>query len=459
MNIQNIVQSYENDMIEAIAQLIKIKSVQEAPLEGKPFGQGPYEALKKTLEIADSLGFKTVNLDNYCGYAEVGSGEDIIGILCHVDIVPEGDGWDFDPYGAEVKDGKIYGRGTNDDKGPAVMSLYAVKTLMDLGVEFNKRVRIIIGANEESGFQCVEHYKKVEGELTCGFSPDGAFPVIYGEKGIVQIGISGSITGDDEVRLVSVKGGEAPNVVCPKITFTLKGENMKEVEEKFTAYGISNDLKTEILESSKDEATFRLSGVSAHAMAPEEGKNSASYMFDFLKTIMKNNSLVNNYNELIGLDYNGNNCGAACKDEYGVLTLNVGLVDIKEDKFDITIDIRYPITKDFSEIYKNITSSFEKTGYNLNLALDKKPLYVDPESDLVKILQNTYTEVSGDTKSKPYTIGGGTYSRAFNNVVPYGVLFPEDEENAHQKNESLRIETVLKGTHILSLAVKRLLEI
>jgi len=459
MDIKQRVKSYEENMINDIKRLVKIKSVEEEPKEGMPFGEGPAKALNESLKIAEELGFKTKNLDNYCGYAEVGEGDDLIGILGHVDVVPEGGGWKYPPYEPTVEDGVIYGRGVNDDKGPIVTSLYAVKVLMDMGVKFNKRIRVVIGANEESGFKCMEHYKKVEEDLTMGFSPDAAFPVIFGEKGICQIEIKGDYTNGEEIKLLSLKGGEAPNVVIPTVTATLENNSDIDIEEKFMGYLKDNNFKGEVLSKEGNTITLKLVAVSAHASTPWEGKNAGSYMFEFLGSIISDNTLVNNYNKLIGKSYLGENCDMACEDQYGPLTFNTGIISAENGVFQLTIDIRYPITKDFDIIYDNMQKAFKETGYKFELPEHKKPLYVEPDSPLVQTLQSAYEEVSGDKENKPYTLGGGTYARAFNNVVAFGAMLPDDDENAHQKNESFKISSMLIATEVFVNALEKMLKI
>ena len=130
---------YTPEIVKSIQELIRIKTVLDTPVEGGPFGQGNKECLEKTLKLCESLGFKVKNLDGYCGYAEIGEGEEIVGIVGHLDVVPEGEGWKYPPYSGEIVDGEIWGRGTWDDKGPTIISIYAIKALMDSGFKFNKR--------------------------------------------------------------------------------------------------------------------------------------------------------------------------------------------------------------------------------------------------------------------------------------------------------------------------------
>ena len=183
MDIKEEIHALSEEMLTNLGRLVAIDSQLGTPSEGKPFGEGPAKALEEGLKIAEELGFKTVNLDNYCGYAEMGEGDEIVGIAGHLDIVPVGGDWTYDPFRLTREDDHVYGRGTTDDKGPILEALYAMKLLRDHGVKLNKRVRLIMGCNEETGSKCMDHYNQVAEELSCGFTPDASFPCIHGEKG------------------------------------------------------------------------------------------------------------------------------------------------------------------------------------------------------------------------------------------------------------------------------------
>ena len=180
---------------------------------------------------------------------------------------------------------------------------------------------------------------------------------------------------------------------------------------------------------------------------------------EFLGSAMKDNTLVNNYNDLIGKGYLGENCGLKMEDEYGPLTLNTGVVEAKDGELKLTIDIRYPLTEDFEKVFNILKKSFSETGYEFEVIEHKAPLYVEPDSPLVKTLQSAYEEVTGDSKNKPYTLGGGTYARAFDNVVAFGALLPDDDENAHQSNETFKVSTLLTATEVYVKALEKLLKL
>lgn len=458
MDIKERAAAYEGDILRDIRRLIAIPSVEEPPKDGMPFGEGPAKALETALAIGEELGFATKKLDNYAGYIQMGEGDELMGILAHVDTVSVGAGWTHDPYAGELVDGVLYGRGVADDKGPAIIALYAMKIVKDMGIPLNKRVRLILGANEETGFRCMAHYKEVEEDLTLGFSPDADFPLIFGEKGSYGADFTAPLNGDDSIRLVSIEGGEARNVVCAKCVCVLDGgERNESVAEKFRSYAALHNMRAET--EIKDKLTLTLHGVGAHASMPELGVNAISYMVDFLNGIIPQSPFVSAYAKCIGTAYDGAAMGAACSDQYGALTMNIGIVSTEDACARATIDIRYPITIEFEPYAENIKANFEHAGAEIFPRPIGAPLFVDPESELVKTLYSSYVKVTGDTENRPFTIGGGTYSKAFKNVVAFGIEFPGDINNVHMADECIGMERVLTAVQIYTEAIIGLLKI
>ena len=217
--IKEEIHALSEEMLTNLGKLVAIDSQLAPAKEGMPFGEGPAKALEMGLQIAQELGFKTVNLDNYCGYAEMGEGEEIVGIAGHLDIVPVGGDWTYDPFVLTRKGDYVYGRGTTDDKGPVIEALYAMKLLRDSGVKLNKRVRLIMGCNEETGSKCMKHYNEVAEELSCGFTPDANFPCIHGEKGHRSM-----MAYSKNTKIISMNGGFVSNAVCDNCTTVIPAE-------------------------------------------------------------------------------------------------------------------------------------------------------------------------------------------------------------------------------------------
>ncbi|WP_352404878.1 Sapep family Mn(2+)-dependent dipeptidase [Sporanaerobacter acetigenes] len=181
------VEEYKEELLKSIVEVVNIPSIKGEAKDTAPFGQGPKDALTKGLEIAERLGFKTKNVDNYIGYAQYGEGEDYIGILGHLDVVPVGEGWIFPPFSGHIENGKMYGRGVLDNKGPIISALYGLYAIKEAGLKLSKPVRIIFGTDEESGFNDIPYYLEKEKPPIMGFTPDCQYPVVYGERGRANI--------------------------------------------------------------------------------------------------------------------------------------------------------------------------------------------------------------------------------------------------------------------------------
>lgn len=459
MDFKNQIDGLMDDMVKDIQGLIKIKSV-EAPADGNmPFGKGVQDALEYTLKLGEDMGFAVKNVDNYAGHIEFGEGDEIIGVLAHLDVVPEGSNWDFDPYGAEIADGRIYGRGTIDNKGPAVSALYAMKALKDEGIPVNKRVRLILGTNEETGWKGINYYMDKEQTPDMGFTPDADFPAIHGEMGILIFDLVKKFEErlpDGGIEVLKIAGGNAPNMVPDYAEAHLKVT--KEIGHILEAYNNDKDAKLE-MEEDGDVTYIRSYGVSAHGSTPEHGKNAISYLMDFLNyldlQIGDVTNFVRDYARLIGLDYNGQNIGCHLEDEYGKLVFNVGVIDFEDKEGRISVNVRYPITETLENVYKGIEEALEFTNIQIEKHEHLAPIYLPPNHELITALMGTYSEVTGDNR-EPITIGGGTYARSMKNAVAFGPLFPGKEETAHQKNEYIEIEDLRTMTRIYANALYKL---
>ncbi|WP_291259942.1 dipeptidase PepV [Fusobacterium sp.] len=449
MSLQEKVLVYKDDVIKSIQGAIQIKSVMEEAKEGMPFGEGPAKALNYFVELGKDMGFEVINYDNYVATIEFGEGEEVLGILGHVDVVPEGEGWDYPPYSGALVDGRIYGRGTLDDKGPSTICLYAMKAIKESGVKLNKRVRMILGANEESGSKCMEHYfgtLKMP-QPTLAFTPDSNFPVTFAEKGIVRVRLKNNYS---TLADVSLSGGNAFNSVPERCELTIPVDYLEGVSESLVAYNESREYKIEC-EEKNGNYHINSYGKSAHASKPYLGYNSVSALFEFLREVKVKNeefrSLVEFFNTCIKMDIDGKSLGVNFEDEEsGKLTLNIGKTTLKDGILEICIDIRCPVkveNKKVIEIIKERASKFME----VELAGDTAPLYVAKDSFLVSTLMNVYKDVTGDVESQPIAIGGGTYARSVTNGVAFGALLSSQVDNMHQKNEYLevdKIDTLLK---------------
>lgn len=454
---------WKEEMIKSTREIIQIPSMhEESSNPKKPFGEGTAKALEYILDLGKKLGFKTKNIDGYCGYIEFGEGEEILGIIGHLDVVPIGDGWKHKPFEAEIENGKIYGRGAIDDKGPVIASLYAMKAVMEQS-KVNKRVRLILGLNEERDWKCIEYYKKHEEHPTIGFSPDADFPCIYAEKGLLTTYIKQDYSKNKDIVITNIDcNSNAINVVPKYCKIDLK-INSKEINKKeliqYAKEQIEkNKFNIEIEEN--ENISLIAHGIASHAAHPDFGLNAISMVIIILNDILKKYKieigLLDRFTKLIGMQYNGQNLGIEYEDESGKLTLNVGDFKLDKNAIEIGMNLRIPVTIKIDEIEKKFKKELEANKeLNLYFTGRKEPLYINKDDKLIQTLCKTYNEVTGDN-AKPIAIGGATYARAFENCVSFGANMPGDKDMCHQADEFIEIEKLWTSCQIYAEAIYKL---
>lgn len=450
MDLKEKVLEYKDEVVKEIQNAVRVKSVKEAPLPGMPFGEGPAKALDYFMNLAKKLGFKAEKFDNYAMHIDMGEGKETLGILAHVDVVPEGDNWTYPPYSGTIADGKIYGRGTLDDKGPAIISLFAMKAIADSGIKLNKKIRMILGADEESGSACLKYYF---GELKMpypdiAFTPDSSFPVTYAEKGSVRVKIKKKFS---TLKDVVIKGGNAFNSVPNEANGVIPVDMLGEVKNK---------NKVEFVKEGNVYKVFS-AGIPAHGAHPEKGYNAISALFEVLKSIEVKNEelkgLVAFFDKFIKMETDGKSFGVKCTDgETGDLTLNLGKINLENNELEIWIDMRVPVKVKNEQIIETIKKNTEDYGYEFLLHSNTQPLYVAKDSFLVSTLMNIYKELTGDNAAQPVAIGGGTYAKYAKNAVAFGALLPDQEDRMHQRDEYLEISKIDKLLQIYVEAIYRL---
>jgi succinyl-diaminopimelate desuccinylase len=455
--LRNAAQKEVEGAIADIRRLVAIPSVRGASEGGMPFGPGPAKALGEALAIAEGLGFRTKSLDGYCGYACFGEGEEKIGILAHVDVVPAGEGWSHPPFGGEIEGGKLYGRGVSDDKGPLVLAMRAMKILKDLGVSPKKEIRLVIGAAEETGMECVKRYREAEGDhFSMGFSPDAAFPPIFGEKGAYRAKFSRALENAGEVKIVSIQAGEAVNAVCAQARCVLEGprERLEGIHRSFRAFAEGNAPESSA-SLDGDRLSLAAVGHAAHASMPELGLNAISLLFGFLSGVV-HEPFFDAYNALVGHSYDGKALGIAASDQYGALTFVSGMAETRGGKAAATIDVRFPVTSHFDP--SPLEKAFARYGVEVTGGEVSPPLFVDPKAPFVQALSRAYADCTG-FEAEPVSIGGGTYARAFSNIVAFGAEFPGTDNCIHTKDEFMSLEAMGKAIEIYAAALLALLGI
>ncbi len=452
MNIKEEIHALSDEMIANLGRLVAIDSQLGTPKEGMPFGEGPARALDEGLKIAGKLGFKTVNLDNYCGYAEMGEGKDIIGIAGHLDIVPVGGDWTYDPFKLTREGDYVYGRGTTDDKGPVLEALYAMKLLRDSGVKLNKRVRLIMGCNEETGSKCMEHYNEVEEELSCGFTPDANFPCIHGEKGHMSM-----MAYSKNTRIISMNGGFVSNAVCDTCTTVIPAS--AGLKEKLEAALLETKLKEYKVTEDNGQISIYAKGVPAHASTPTLGVNAAGVTFECLEKAGFEDDFVKFYNSHIGTACDGSGVGLKFADEYGDLTFCNGIVKTQDGVISCTIDIRVPVTLKADQVRRMCEGKLEDENGRIEIEEIGDPLFFPRESPLVEALYKAYVNVTGDTKNEPMVIGGGTYAKSLKNIIAFGPEKLGIDYRIHSADEYILVSGMEEAVLVYMEAIKNLLAI
>lgn len=451
MDLNACVKKLEPALLACLQENLRIPSVQGAPEEGKPYGAEVRRSLDHVLAAAEALGFATVNMNGQLGWCEYGSGEEMVAVLGHLDVVPAGDGWSFDPWGGEIRGDRIFGRGTMDDKGPSIAALFALAALRDSGLPIRRRIRVLWGCNEESGSADMKYYLAHGGEIpVMGFTPDGEYPVINGEKGIINVTYGRKLDRVGQLQLISLHGGTAPNVVpasaCAKLACSQelveRLARLTAPKLRFTAteYGVFVEAE----------------GASAHGSTPELGENAIGRLILALDTLPfegETRDAIHFLAETLGMETDGSSAGIALSDEVsGKLTLNWGTLSVEDGSLQMKINYRYPVTKCYDDCAPALDAKFAAAGFAKDAELHKAKLYVPEDSRLVQTLMKVYREQTG-LEGTPKSIGGGTYAKSLPNIVAFGPIFPGDEIREHKPDEFIEIPRLMQNAQVIAAAM------
>lgn len=444
MDWLEIARKYQDEYVNLVKKLLKIPTVLEKfepSNKQAPFGKDIKKALDLMLKTAKDDGFIVKNIDNYAAHIEMGDGDEVLGVLGHLDVVPAGGKWHNPPFSAYEADGKIYARGAMDDKGPTIAAYIAMKMIKDANIKLNKKVRLILGCDEESGMRCITRYLENEKMPDIGFAPDAEFPLIYAEKGIYSFDLEGEFEDD---LIESLKAGERYNVVPDECVVVVKNNLQKE----FIKY--LQDTKTH---GTVYKNTYTVFGKNAHAAWPHLGNNAIYLMVNFLKNHTKN-PLIHFIDKYLNADHYGKKLGIEVFDrEMKELTLNTGFVVYDGLKAKLGLNIRYPKNYDFNKGEAKIKKAAGEFKLSYSLTGNSTPHYVSPEDELVKSLHQAYKKYTGDHDSKIMSIGGGTYARILKKAVAFGPNLPGKEDLAHQPNEYLVIKDMITAAAIYAESI------
>ncbi|MEG0284007.1 MAG: Sapep family Mn(2+)-dependent dipeptidase [Erysipelotrichales bacterium] len=415
--MENLLLEIENSQDEILSvakRLISIPSVKEESNDAKmPFGKPCNDALMEAFKICEEYNLKTTNLDGYAGYAEIGQGEEMVAILCHLDVVPVEGEWQYEPFNTTIVNDLLYGRGTLDDKGPAAVSIVLLKLIQESNISLNRRIRLIFGVDEESGSEDIKYYREHAEIPVAGFTPDADFPVIRGEKGILQVEVR--VPQDN---ITDIKSGSSINSVPDHATITIDGK------------------------------TFEANGKAAHGSTPEAGINALAVLIDKLYNEGYSNGLIDFYKQYI--DITGAKLEIDLSDVDGALSLNQGLVKLDDGFIKLYLDIRYPITYQSNDVLDVLNEKLDKETFTILTIAD--PISFASDNRMVNIMLNNYNKFA-DTPGDATVIGGGTYARSLDNIVAFGPLMPNREDMCHQKDEYMHISDLMIGAKIYAKTI------
>lgn len=446
------IDNHRKDMISDLRTLAEIPSVMGEAQKGYPFGREPARALDTALELCQRYGMHTRNIDNYVGTADFfADRENYLGILCHMDVVPEGIGWTFPPFTITEQDGRLYGRGAIDDKGPAVAALYALRAIKELGLPLDKNVRLILGTNEENGSGDLEYYTKIEQLPPLLVTPDGSYPVINIEKGMLRISLRAKINAPKEGIIIrSILSDGAVNAV--PFTASARIDGVTEDMFRSAAEGLDVDISAE-------GSLFTVTGKGAHASTPESGRNALTALFTIISRLDKAGA----YPQISALtklfpygETDGLSCGIKCSDNIsGETTTVLSVCSFDGNDLLCRQDIRFPVCESCAGIVDKLKAAAEKYGFTVTADMESEPHHVPADSEFIRTLLDVYEDATG---AKGYTvaIGGGTYVHNTSGGVAFGAEFPGDENNMHGADEFIRTDALLINAKIYAEAILRL---
>ena len=446
------IDDHKEELIEALRANLSIASVKdtEHASEGAPFGPMIRKALDDALARGKALGFDTVDYDGYCGAIDMAGGDEQLGVICHLDVVPEGTGWTYPPYGGEIHDGKLYARGTMDDKGPAFAALYAMKAIKECGVPLRRSVRLILGCDEESGMSCLKHYNQVAKAPTLSFSPDAEYPVVNSEKMIFRTEYEKKFDS-----AITLHAGTRRNVVPGEAVATvpLALSRIVPIMEAFME-GSEFACSAEAIDENSTKITMK--GLAAHASEPEHGKNAMLAMLALLDKLPlegEDAHTVNALTNALKFDCHGESIGIDSTDDSGRLTTNVGVIEWDETGIKrLTMDIRAPITANGELITEKLRDAFGRANMIETHHGWSDGYYVSPESELVSKLIGVYN-ARFNADAKPMAIGGGTYARHLTNAVAFGTEREDEPACIHMADENIRIDHLIEDAKIMADAI------
>ena len=423
---------YKAEMIAAISRLVEIPSVFAESSE-YPFGAAVDHCLDVALAMMAGLGFRTFKApDGMYGYAEIGEGE-LFGVLCHLDVVQarREDGWEHDPFRPMVQGDWLCGRGTQDDKGPSVAAIYALKSLLDEGHKLNKRVRFIFGIDEETMWDSIHAYCDREERPVSGFVPDSTFPLTYAEKGLLQLQIR-----SDKGFALPCRGGDSMNAVSAHAECPHDPAVERALRELEFAFHMDGD-------------TVCVEGLTAHAKNPWKGVNANLHLLRALRQAGYEHDAITFACDMLDEKFRFEGFSQEDLSDFsGPVTVNLGKFSLDEQGAVLGIDLRLPVTCEKETILALVREKAAACHMTVEEFDWLRPIQVPLDSPRASKLLQAYREVTGDAKTEPYISAGATFARAFDNCVAFGANMPHSPTSEHQPNERISIIKLMQATEV-----------
>lgn len=459
--ISKFIEEHQEDMIRSLQEVIRIRSVNDEPKEGAPYGESCREVLEKILDICGKMGFQTVNVDGQCGYAEYGEGDEIIGIFSHFDVVEEGNGWTHPPFSAEIHDGEIWGRGALDNKGPGIASLYGLLAIKELGLPVKRKIRMVFGIDEESGMRDMQYYVEKCGAPFSGFSPDAQFPVSFAERPNSQVYVAKELETQcrETPRLLCMSGGtikgNIPDVCTAKVLATDE-ENVKDILERLRRFAEKTDWKISAC-ADGNEITFTSLGVTGHPYTPRLAQNAVSQLIMFLDRIGlkgETGAIIHLFKEKVGMEYFGESMGLDREDVSGWLTFSNTYFDLNEEKFYAVFKMYRPYYFALEDIVAQIEKSLSAQNIKVVYSRSSPGVMRDKNSPLIRKLSEIYGQHTG-LDSTPRSVGG-TYAKVVPEICGFGAIFPWGHDYCHVVDERMPIHDLVLMSKIYGDAIYEL---
>ena len=448
--IEKLIESCREEFTAMLARWVKIPSVESEAQPGMPFGPEIARMVETAKADIEAMGFPVRTYDGYALDATLGDESlEKLAILAHLDVVPAGDGWKVDPFGAVIEGDRMYGRGTNDDKGPALCALFAMKAIREAGIPLRRAVRLILGTDEESGWADMKYYCAHAEMPEMGFSPDASFPLINTEKGMVHL-LAKAPLAKEGLQVLSLRNGERMNVIPGESRAVVAGG--AEIVAKTEAFAKETGLDVKAVPV-EDGVELVCVGIPGHSAYPENCRNANGMLLLLLKALGVQGAL-RTLADAYPMEYDGRSLGIACRDEVsGALTCNMGILHVEDGYVKASFDCRCPLCADLDATLKSILAHLP--GFEAVDPAVKPPHHVPADGELVSSLLAAYTEETG-LSGEAQSTGGGTYAKVLKSGVAFGAAFPDDEDLAHQAGEYVYISKMMTAIRIYASAILKL---